>query len=206
MRKIFVTGIGTDVGKTVVSAILVEALQADYWKPVQAGDLDFSDTDRVRQLVSNAKSCFHASSYALNTPMSPHAAADLDGIRIEKEEILEPTTSNDLIIEGAGGVLVPLNEKDTLIDLIRDDYMTVVVSRNYLGSINHTLLTLEALRSRGKNICGLVFNGEEVPTTEAIIRELGNVPVIGRVLHEEQIDARVISKYAEQFRTKLQNL
>ena len=206
MRKFFVTGIGTDVGKTVVSAILVEALQADYWKPVQAGDLDFSDTDRVRGWVLNEKSFFHPNSYALNTPMSPHAAADLDGLHIDIEQIREPETSNDLVIEGAGGVLVPLNEKDTMINLIRDDYKTVVVSQNYLGSINHTLLTLEALRSRGISICGLVFNGQEVPTTEAIIRELADVPVIGRVSQEEQIDARVISKYAEQFRTKLQEL
>jgi dethiobiotin synthetase len=206
MRKFFVTGIGTEVGKTVVSAILVEALEADYWKPVQAGDLDHSDTDKVREWTANEKSVFHPNSFALNTPMSPHAAADLDGVRIESDKILEPETSNDLVIEGAGGVLVPLNSRETIIDLIREDYMTIVVSKNYLGSINHTLLTLEALRSSGKSISGIVFNGPEVPTTEKIISTLSQVPVIGRLEQEEQINAGVISKYARRFKMKLQNL
>lgn len=206
MRKFFITGIGTDVGKTVVSAIIVEALQADYWKPVQAGDLHRSDTDKVRGWVSNEKSRFHKSSYSLNTPMSPHAAADLDGIRIERGKFVEPDTSNDLVIEGAGGVLVPLNDRELVIDLIRPDDMTIVVSRNYLGSINHTLLTLEALKSRGINVCGLVFNGSEAPTTESIIESHAAIPVVGKIAQEQKIDSGIISKYAEQFKLKLQSL
>ena len=206
MRKIFITGIGTDVGKTVVAAIVTEALKADYWKPVQAGDLEFSDTDRVRSWVSNERSVFHPNSYALKTPMSPHAAADKDGIRIELEKIQPPKTNNDLVIEGAGGLLVPLNEKETILDMIQDDYKILVVSRNYLGSINHTLLTLEALKSRGKKVSGVIFNGEEVPTTESIIETQGGVPVLGRLDWMERLDAEAVSKIAEQFRLKLENL
>jgi len=206
MRKFFITGIGTDVGKTVVSAIVVEALKADYWKPVQAGDLEFSDTDKVRDLVSNRKSFFHDNSYSLNKPMSPHAAAELDGIRIDSRRILEPVTSNDLVIEGAGGLLVPVNESETILDLIRDDYKILVVSRNYLGSINHTLLTLEALKSRGMNVCGIIFNGDEVPSTESIIEQLSGVPVIGRISQEKEIDSQTVSRYAELLRTKLESL
>lgn len=194
------------MGKTVVSAIVAEALEADYWKPVQAGDLDHSDTDKVKEWISNEKTAFHANSYALKTPMSPHAAAHLEGKRIERERIVEPNTQNDLVIEGAGGVLVPLNERDLLIDLIQEEYRTIVVSRNYLGSINHTLLTLEVLKSRGKNVAGLIFNGPEVPSTENAIATIADVPVIGRIFPEEHIDAGVISKYAEQFKAKLQDL
>lgn len=206
MHKIFITGIGTDVGKTVVAAIVTEALKADYWKPVQAGDLEFSDSDRVRSWVSNDQSVFHPNSYALKTPMSPHAAADIDGIRIELDKIRPPQTLNHLVIEGAGGLLVPLNERETILDLIEDDWKILVVSRHYLGSINHTLLTLEALRARGKKVSGIIFNGEEVPTSESIIESLGNVPVLGRMDWEEQVDAGVVSKYAGLFRSKLENL
>ena len=206
MRKLFITGIGTEVGKTLVSSIVVEALEADYWKPVQAGDLEFSDTDRVKSWISNERSVFHPSAYALKTPMSPHAAAELDGLRIEPGSIVEPVTSNDLVIEGAGGLLVPLNEENTILDLIRKEYRTIVVSKNYLGSINHTLLTLDALRSRGLNVSGIIFNGEPVPSTERIIETMGKVQVIGRIGQEEIIDKSTVSKYAERFRTKLESL
>lgn len=206
MRKIFITGIGTDVGKTVVAAVVTEALKADYWKPVQAGDLEFSDTDRVRSWVSNDQSVFHPNSFALKTPMSPHAAAEIDGIRIDLETIQAPKTSNDLVIEGAGGLLVPLNETQTINDLIEDDYKVIVVSKNYLGSINHTLLTLQALRAGGKKVSGIIFNGEATPTSESIIAELGGVPVLGRLDWEERVTPGLVSKYAEEFRSKLENL
>src|SRR6187551_2999309 len=110
--KIFITGISTDVGKTVASTIIVEALEADYWKPIQAGDLDNSDSHKVKAQVSNAKSVFHPNAYALNTPASPHHAATIDGITIDIKNIKEPKTANHLVIEGAGGILVPLNDHD----------------------------------------------------------------------------------------------
>ena len=157
--KLFITGIGTDVGKTVVAAIVTEALEADYWKPVQAGDLDDSDTHKVRRRVSNSKTQFHPNAYALHTPASPHLAAALDHITIDIAQIQEPKTENHLVIEGAGGVFVPLNATDCVIDLIRPDYKVIVVSRHYLGSINHTLLTIEALQARKLTIAGIIFRG-----------------------------------------------
>ena len=118
MKTYFITGIGTDVGKTIVSAICVEALEADYWKPVQAGDLDHDDTCKVKKLVSNSKSVFHPNRYALKTPMSPHAAAAIDGIEIDLKAIKVPKTNNHLVIEGAGGLLVPLNDTVTVMDMM----------------------------------------------------------------------------------------
>ena len=144
--RLFVTGIGTEVGKTVIAAILTEALEADYWKPVQAGDLDYSDTHKVRDLVSHDKSVFHPETHALHHPMSPHAAAERDGVEISLDDFQLPQTENNLIVEGAGGLMVPLNSKDCIIDLIEKlDIEVVLVSRNYLGSINHTLLSVEGI-------------------------------------------------------------
>lgn len=201
-KKYFVTGISTEVGKTVVSAILTEALEADYWKPVQAGELDNSDTQKVQKLVSNSRSVFHANSYALHTPMSPHAAAEIDGVAIKLEAIQEPQTTNHLVIEGAGGLLVPLNTTQTVFDIIKPEYTVVVVSRHYLGSINHTLLTINYLKSKGFDVV-LVFSGNEHPTTESIIKEMTGVPVLGRVEEEPYFDGNVIKEYADLFRDKL---
>ena len=168
--KLFITGIGTDVGKTVASTIIVEALEADYWKPIQAGDLEISDTHKVKSKISNQKSHFHPNAYALNTPASPHYAAAVDGISIDLKTIKEPTTKNHLVIEGAGGILVPINDTDCVVDLIRPDYKVIVVSRHYLGSINHTLLTLNALYCREIRIAGLIVNGNRNEASERIYR------------------------------------
>ncbi len=206
MNTFFITGIGTDVGKTVVSAIVTEALEADYWKPVQAGELQHTDTHRVKGLISNSKSVMHDHSYALRTPMSPHAAAAIDGIQVKLKHIKEPETNNHLVIEGAGGLLVPLNERETILDLIKNSYKVIVVSRHYLGSINHTLLTLSELRRRGLEVSGVVFNGEAHPSTENIIKKIGLVEEIGRIDEEAVIDKRVIKKYAGMFKPRLEGL
>jgi len=145
----FITGISTEVGKTMAAAIVAEALKADYWKPIQAGDLEHSDSHKVADLVSNTKTVIHKNSYALHTPMSPHAAAAIDQVEIRLERIIPPKTNNHLVIEGAGGLLVPLNDTDTILDLIQPDYKVIIVSRHYLGSINHTLLTVNALVNKG---------------------------------------------------------
>ena len=202
MTTYFITGIGTDVGKTVASAILTEALEADYWKPIQAGDLEHCDTKKVQQLVSNTKSVFHDNSYALQTPMSPHAAADIDGVSVELKNIKAPKTKNNLVIEGAGGLLVPLSETTTILDLIKPDYKVIVVSRHYLGSINHTLLTINLLQAKGFEVA-LIFSGNEHKTTEDIIITMTNVSVIGRINEEPYFDKNVILEYAEEFRQKL---
>ena len=204
--KIFITGIGTDVGKTIASSIVVEALEADYWKPIQAGDLDNSDSHKVKSLVSNEKSQFHENSHKLNTPASPHLAAQLDGITIDLKKIKEPKTKNNLVIEGAGGILVPLNDKDCVVDLIQKDYKVIVVSRHYLGSINHTLLTIEALQNRKINIAGIIFNGNENKATEEIILSKTGIKCLGRINEEPYFDKNVILEYADIFRKNFLNL
>jgi dethiobiotin synthetase len=204
--KLFITGIGTDVGKTIASSIIVEALEADYWKPIQAGDLDNSDTNKVEKYVSNTTTKFHKNAYALQTPASPHLAAEIDGIKIELNKIIEPITTNHLVIEGAGGIYVPLNTTDCVIDLIQPDYKVIVVSRHYLGSINHTLMSVEILKSRKVNVAGIVFSGDENKSTESIILEKTNVPMIGRIDIEPYFDQNVIKYYADLFRENLLNL
>lgn len=204
--KLFITGIGTDVGKTVAAAIVTEALEADYWKPVQAGDLDNSDTHKIKKYISNSKTVYHPNSYALNTPASPHLAASLDGVIIELDGVKEPKTKNNLVIEGAGGLLVPLNDTDTIADLIKPDYKVIIVTRHYLGSINHTLLTLEALQHRGIQPAGIIFNGNENKPTEDIILKKTNAQVIGRIADEPYFDKNVIAEYADAFRDNLLKL
>jgi dethiobiotin synthetase len=204
--KLFITGIGTDVGKTIASAIITQALEADYWKPIQAGDLGNSDSHKVTAYVENQKSQFFPNSFALNTPASPHWAAELDGITIDLKKIKEPKTKNHLIIEGAGGIFVPLNDQDCVIDLIQPDYKVIVVSRHYLGSINHTLLTIEALKSRKLNVAGIVFNGDANTASEAIILKKTGLKMLGRIDNEPYFDQNVIGYYADLFRENLLNL
>jgi dethiobiotin synthetase len=201
-QKIFVTGISTEVGKTVASAIITEALEADYWKPVQAGDLENSDSHKIEKYISNTKTKIHPNSYALNTPMSPHASAAIDNLVIKLEEIQEPSTKNHLVIEGAGGILVPLNDEHTILDIIKPEYHVIVVSRHYLGSINHTLLTVNLLKEKGFKV-SIIFSGEQHPTTENIIEKMTNVPIIGRIDEEPYVDQNVIREYAELFKSKL---
>jgi len=204
--KLFITGIGTDVGKTIASAIVTQALEADYWKPIQAGDLENSDSHKIQRYISNGKTVVHENSYKLNTPASPHLAAELDGITINLKQIIEPKTKNHLVIEGAGGALVPLNSTDCVIDLIQKDYTVIVVSRHYLGSINHTLLTIEALKSRKIKVSGIIFSGDENKATEEIILKKSGVSFIGRIDNEPYFDQNVIQYYADKFRENLLNL
>ena len=204
--KLFITGIGTDVGKTIASSIITEALEADYWKPIQAGDLENSDSHKVKSFLSNKKTVIHPNSYALNTPASPHLAAELDGISIDLKKIIEPRTDNHLVVEGAGGVFVPLNSQDCVIDLIQSDYKVMVVSRHYLGSINHTLMTIEALQNRKIAIAGIVFSGDENKATDEIILSKTGLKYIGRIEQEPYFDKNVIKEYADLFREQLLSL
>ena len=204
--KIFITGISTDVGKTITSAIIVEALEADYWKPIQAGDLENSDSQKVKNLISNKATIFHDNSYKFKTPASPHLAAAKDGIVIDINKIIEPKTINHLVIEGAGGLFVPLNDNDCVIDLIQPDHQVVVVSRHYLGSINHTILTIEALKSRKLSIAGIIFSGDENKSTESIILSKMKINFIGRINNEPFFDKNVIAEYADLFRENLLKL
>lgn len=204
--KLFITGISTDVGKTIASSIIVQALEADYWKPIQAGDLKHSDSHKVKSYINNSKTQIHANSYRLQTPASPHLAAKIDGITIDLKNVLEPDTQNHLVIEGAGGILVPLNETETIVDLIQKDYKIILVSRHYLGSINHTLLTFEALKNRNLKLHGIIFSGNENKPSEEIILEKTNAKFIGRIDDEPYFDQNVIQYYADLFRENLLNL
>ena len=201
-KTYFITGISTDVGKTIVSAIITEALHADYWKPIQAGELENCDTKKVQKLISNPNSKFYPNAYALQTPMSPHAAAIIDKVEIDLNTIFPPKTNNNLVIEGAGGLLVPLNNTQTILDLIPPNSTVIVVSRHYLGSINHTLLTVNTLKEKGFEVA-IIFSGKAHETTESIIKEMTRIPIIGRIDEEPYFDKNVIKEYAELFKDKL---
>ena len=204
MKRYFVAGIDTNVGKTVVCAILTEALKADYWKPIQAGELDHTDTHKVQALVSNARSKFHREAYRLKTPMSPHAAAKRDAITINLNRIVAPATLNDLIIEGAGGLLVPINDSEMILDVVKKlDAELILVSRHYLGSINHTLLSALALKEYGIKVKGIIFNGDEIEGTESIILQHTGYRLLGRIEEEEVVNKEMISMYALQFAATL---
>ena len=180
-QSYFVTGIHTDAGKTVASAYLQLALDADYWKPIQAGDLDFGDTDRVRSYTGLPAERYHPVRHALRTPASPHYAAQLDGVTISLDDFELPNTNGrPLLVEGAGGLLVPLNDRETVADLmVKLGLPVILVSRHYLGSINHTLLSIELIRQRGLELAGLVYSGGDSPETVRIVGEQTGVwPVV----------------------------
>lgn len=200
----FVTAIDTDSGKTLASAIITEALKADYWKPIQAGRP--TDSDTVKSLVSISLT-IHKEAYFLKKPASPHHAADVEGIEINLDKIELPKTNNDIVIEGAGGMLVPINEQDFVIDLAtKFDCKVILVSNLYLGSINHTLLTLEALVRRNLLPIGIIFNGEPNPSSQDIILKKYNIPVLLHIKQEPEINATLVSKYANLLKQKLNEL
>jgi dethiobiotin synthetase len=196
--KYIITGIGTDVGKTVVSAIVAQALNATYWKPVQAGDLDNTDSMKVDQYTTDEVSVL-PEQFKLNHPMSPHAAAKLDGVSVRLEDFVLPEVNGNLIVEGAGGLLVPLNSDGLLFaDLCQHLNLPIIlVSRHYLGSINHTLLTAEVLKNRNLSVKGIIFNGEENSASEAIILQLTGFKNLGRIPQVENIDQAFIREQAQ---------
>ena len=199
--KYFVTGIGTEIGKTIASAILVEALKADYWKPIQAGELEYTDSQKVKDLISNTESEFHSESFRLKLAMSPHAAAQNENITITTSKCNPPKTDKPLIIEGAGGLLVPLNDKECIIDLIKKLKVEVIlISQHYLGSINHTLLSIEALKNRNIPIKGILFNGNENKDTENIILSKSGLNNLGRIPTLKTVDKTSIKEIAEQLK------
>lgn len=202
MKRIFVTGIGTNIGKTFVSAIITEHLKADYWKPIQSGDLNNSDTMKVRSLLSNSKSFCHKERFRLSQPLSPHAAAKKDEISIKLDDFTVPETKKHLVIEGAGGLMVPLNDEILIIDLIQHlKASVIIVAQIYLGSINHTLLSIQELKRRNIEIIGIVFNGEFTPETENYIQRFSQLPILFRTDIETKIDNQTILKYSNNIKT-----
>jgi dethiobiotin synthetase len=204
MKNIFITGIGTDVGKTIVSAVICKALEADYWKPVQCGDLSDSDTMKVKRLIGKTGGTVHNEAFSFKHPLSPHAAAELEGMEIDPNEIYLPPANNNMIIEGAGGILVPLNDRHTMIDVIKEiNAKVIVVSKHYLGSINHTLLTLFALHSYSIPVLGIIYVGDENPASERVIGEISQVNTIGRIEWAQVVNQEFIAEQAEKLRPSL---
>ncbi|WP_295671124.1 dethiobiotin synthase [uncultured Mucilaginibacter sp.] len=192
-KPLFVTGIGTGIGKTIVSAVLVEKLKADYWKPVQSGDLENSDTITVKNLISNSQTVFFDEAYRLTQPFSPHKSAAIDGISIKPENIVLPVTSNTLIIEGAGGLMVPLNTDFLMLDLIRQlGAAVILVSQNYLGSINHTLLSAYALKKENIPVRGIIFNGVKDIYSKDFILENTGLELLGHIPAYDTLDKKAI--------------
>ncbi len=197
-KKYFVTGIGTEIGKTVCSSVLVQALGADYWKPVQSGDLHFTDSDKIKAWTDCP--CIHPEGFRLNTPASPHYSAEVDGVNISLDDFALPATENTLIVEGAGGLLVPLNDEDTILDLMKSLAIPcILISSNYLGSINHTLLSIEMLKSQGIEIAAVIFSGKENPVTESIIKKMAGLEdgIFHHIPPLESIDKENIRKAAQ---------
>ena len=201
----FISGIGTEVGKTVASAVLVKALEANYWKPVQAGDLENSDTHKIQRWAAHESLHLFPEQFRLNTPASPHYAAAIDGIDIQLDDFNCPETKGrPLIIEGAGGLMVPLNDQDCMIDLIaRLKFPLILVSRHYLGSINHSLLSIETIKRRNIPLAGIIFNGaSNLPTEEIIVRQTG-VKVLGHIYPMDEITPDEIALQATRLKDDL---
>lgn len=198
-KQFIIAGIGTEIGKTLISAIFTQGLQADYWKPVQSGNPEEADALFIKQMTQVSEGQIWESSYLLTQPLSPHTAAEIDGLRISLDEIKLPATARPLIVELAGGILVPLNEKDTNLDLIKKlGFPVVLVSKNYLGSINHTLLSYEILKAHQIPIAGIVFNGPANPSGEKFILNHTGLKVLLRVPKLNKIDPEIIQEYAKQ--------
>jgi len=207
MIPIFITGIGTGIGKTLIAAILTEALQADYWKPVQAGYKDGTDALEVTQLISNTSSVIHKEVYKLQLPASPHISAREENMVIDLDLITshQPTTINKhLIIEGAGGIMVPLNENEFVLDLIKKlNAEVILVSRNYLGSINHSLLTASLCRQHNLKVKGWIFNDQYMQYEEDVVRWSG-YPKIASVPKTDNINKGFVLQQAQLIKPLLQ--
>lgn len=190
MAKYFITGIGTDVGKTLVSAILTEALQANYWKPVQCGIEGGTDRETISSLITNSKTVCYTEGYCFTEPASPHLAAGLANEKIRLENLHLPELNNRLVIEGAGGLLVPLNDINYVVDLAKEfEAEIILVCRNYLGCINHSLLSIDYLIRNEFAIKGLVLNGNFDKAVKSAIINYTEIPVIAEIP-----DMTVVSK------------
>ncbi len=201
MKRLLVTGTDTGVGKTLVSALLCAALDGMYWKPVQTGSREGTDRETVRRLAALAAVDEIPETYCLPEPVSPHLAARWNGVQIRLEAIRNPSVpeSKWLIVEGAGGVLVPLNDADFMADLFKHlGFPVVLVARTALGTINHTLLSLEALRQRGIPVAGIVLNGEENPDNQEALERYGRVPTLGRVPPLQEISRQALRRVFEE--------
>jgi dethiobiotin synthase len=193
VQGFFVTGTDTDVGKTVVSAWLVGRLGASYWKPVQAGNHPETDSEIVRRLSGAPPERILTEAYVLAEPIAPHEAARRAGTTIDVAKLVPPACDGPLVVEGAGGLLVPLDDKAYVIDLASELHLPIVlVARSTIGTINHTLLSIEAIRRRGLPLAGVVVNGPETPHNRAAIERYGKVEIIAEIPWLDQISPAVL--------------
>jgi dethiobiotin synthetase len=199
MKKYFISGIGTGVGKTFASAVLTEALQADYWKPVQCGTEDGTDTERVKDLISNSKSVFHKEAYCFKEPASPHLAALLENEKIRMEKFILPETNNNIIIEGAGGLMVPLNDHHFVIDIAKEvEAEIILVCRNYLGCINHSLLSIDYLLRNEFEIKGIVLMGNFDKAVKSAIVNYSELPVLAEIQEVVEVNKEMVIMHAQK--------
>jgi dethiobiotin synthetase len=202
-RRLFVTGTDTGVGKTMISAILMAGLNGFYWKPIQSGLEEISDREWVREKTGLPETHFFEETCRLTQPLSPHSAARRDGVRIELDSFIEPVVpeSGHLIIEGAGGVMVPLNEKHLMTDLMKRVAAPVLlVCRSSLGTINHTLLSLEQLRREGLDVLGVIMNGPGNSENCEAIEHYGKIKVLAEIEPMPDINPHnLINTFQEHF-------
>lgn len=207
MDKIMVAGIGTDVGKTIVSGILSHLLNADYWKPIQCGHEENSDAATVKRWLDESRHQVHPPAYSLKAPLSPHHAARLESVSIRVDSISPPQTDRSLVIEGVGGIFAPLTPNILSIDLFKFwECKWVIVSRHYLGSINHSLLTIHVLKQMNLPILGVIFNGESNPDSESAILRISEIPFLGRLRPEAIINQKTIQRYANQWQQQFSKI
>jgi dethiobiotin synthetase len=203
-KSIAIVGIHTDIGKTIAAAVMAEALGYDYWKPVQAGK-EQRDTVLVRQLLTDGANRVHDEAIVLSQPLSPHAAAAIDKVDIDYKTFKWPETDKTLLVETAGGILSPLSADSTMADFIAHYQMpAILVSLNYLGSINHTLMSVEVLKARGIKLMGIVMNGVENASSETFIKRYAQVPVFTRIPYINSMDNDTVRRHAVQLKPSLQ--
>ncbi|KGB27194.1 ATP-dependent dethiobiotin synthetase BioD [Candidatus Liberibacter solanacearum] len=203
--RLVVTGTDTSVGKTIFSSALVHALNAYYWKPIQAGMKEKTDSEIVQEIGRVPQSHIIPEKWKLKTPASPHLSAEIDGVIIDPKTIDPPQLNHPIIIEGAGGLLVPLTTKYLFIDLIeRWKFPTILCARTSLGTINHTLLSLEALRHRNIKVLGVAFIGDSMPKVEKTITKIGQIPYLGRMPKIDPMDPDILhQKFYKNFAQSL---
>lgn len=202
--KLFVTGIGTDVGKTVASAVLCESLGANYWKPIQSGSLEHSDSDTIKALITNGHERVFPERFRLRAALSPHAAARLEHVNIKLSDFCPPPRNAPLVIEGAGGLMVPINLRSTMADLVAKlEAPLILVVRHYLGSINHTLLTLSAIKALNLACKGIIVSGEQNTQSEHAIKRIGGVPIIAHIPAMKRVSRSSISAVLPKFAPRL---
>lgn len=206
-KEFFITGTDTGIGKTLVSGMLMSALDATYWKPIQAGLEEETDTEFVQRVSKADESRIKPERFRLETPMSPHAAADIDEVEIKLTDFKLPEyKTKHLIVEGAGGLIVPINWNDTILDMIEHLNLPVLlVARSSLGTLNHTLLSLEALRKRGIEVFAVILNGEKHASNKETIEKFGNVPVFEIEPIQEIGLESLIKAFKQTFQLRIKN-